>query len=308
MDYQHIQVSPLTPTIGAMVEGVDLNDVKSDDVFAEIEHAVWHHHVIFFRDQPLTTEAHLALAGRFGEVTGHEFMDTDHASTAVQRIEHSGYAINPTARWHTDVSFRERPMLVAVLRAVELPPAGGDTVWCSTGAAFDALPDPMKTMLLGLDAEHDFAWQRRLKWTGEIPDDLERWLREIKETPYVVHPSVITHPVTGRLTLFINSNWTKKFVGVDLDLSASLIAMLWEWVKRPEFQVRFRWEKDSVAIWDNLGTQHAAVVDYEPHFRSMRRVIAGAAKPSLDLDKVPAHLRPPAPAPRSIGQSKADAA
>ena len=311
MDFQHIDVTPLTPTIGAMIEGVDLNNVAGDAVYDEIREAVWRHHVVFFRDQPISPEAHIALGHRFGELTAHEFMPTADDGGQVQKIIQEGYGISPNSRWHTDVTFRARPNMIGILRAVELPPSGGDTTWCSTGAAFDALPDPMKTMLLGLDAEHDMFWSRRWRSTGEVERSLESEIRELEDNPIAVHPAVITHPVTGRLMLYINSNWTKKFVGVDLELSYDLIGMLWEWVKKPEFQVRFKWEQDSVAIWDNFATQHLAVLDYEPHRRVMHRVIAGSAVPALDRAGLPGHLRPPAPPPASIigaKNARADAA
>ncbi len=309
MAYDHIEVTPLTPHIGAMVEGVKLAGLEAGAQFAEIEQAMWRHHVLFFRDQPLDDAAHLALARHFGELTEHEFMPQAKGGADIHRIEHEGgYGISPTARWHVDVTFRARPNLVSVLRAIDLPPTGGDTLWCSTGAAFDALPDPLKVMLLALDAEHDLPWLRRLTWSGERETDLEAEIGELRANPQSVHPAVITHPITGRMTLFVNSIWTKKFLGVDLDLSSALLAMLWEWVKKPEFQVRFCWQKDSVAIWDNLGSQHVAVFDYEPHHRAMRRVLAGSAAPSLDPDLVPAHLRPPAPPPKSIIAAKEAAA
>jgi len=305
MEYRHIDVTPMTPTIGAMIQGVDLNNVASDAVYDEIREALWRHHAVFFRDQPIEPEAQVALGHRFGELTRHEFMETIDDDGQVQRIVQEGYGISPNSRWHTDVTFRAQPNMVGILRAVELPPIGGDTLWCSTGAAFDAMPDPIKTMLLGLDAEHDMFWSRRWKSSGEVERSLESEIRELEENPISIHPAVINHPVTGRLTLYINSNWTKKFVGVDLELSYGLIGMLWEWVKKPEFQVRFKWEKDSVALWDNFATQHLATLDYEPHRRTMHRVIAGSAIPTLDREALPEHLRPPASPPDSITRAKA---
>ena len=162
MDYRHINVTPMTPTIGATIHGVDLNNVATDAVYEEIREALWRHHVVFFRDQPIEPEAQVALGRRFGELTRHEFMETIDDEGQVQRIVQEGYGISPNSRWHTDVTFRARPNMVGILRAVELPPIGGDTLWCSTGAAFDAIPDPIKTMLLGLDAEHDMFWSLSL--------------------------------------------------------------------------------------------------------------------------------------------------
>ena len=122
---------------------------------------------------------------------------------------------------------------------------------------------------------------------------MRRNLSRSGENPIIVHPAVINHPVTGRLTLYVNSNWTKKFIDMDLDMSDHLLAALFDWVKRPDFQVRFQWKMGSIGIFDNFATQHYAVVDYAPEYRAMQRVIAGNAEPTLDLSTVAEGLRPP---------------
>ena len=299
MEHRYIDVQPLTPTIGAVVEGVDLANDASDDVYDEINTALWTHHVIFFRGQNLSPADHSRLGSHFGEVTPHEFMRPVEGQPEVHITDHDDVGPSGNASWHTDVTFRKRPTLVTLLQAKELPPAGGDTLRASTGAAFDALPDPMKTMLLGLRAEHDFAHHMRIFWSGwgsrydNSEAELEKEFRQIRDNPIATHPAVINHPVTGRLSLFVNSNWTKKFVGMELGLSEKLLALVNDWIKKPEFQVRYRWEKGDIGIFDNFARQHYAVLDYEPHYRAMQRVIAGTAVPILDLATVPAHLRPP---------------
>ena len=174
-------------------------------------------------------------------------------------------------------------------------------------AAFDALPDPIKTKLLALKADHDLLHhQRRIDFYRRVEEgriggqsDADSGgnaheFRLIEQNPIVTHPAVINHPVTGRLTLFVNSIWTKKFFGIHLDLSDALLGMLFEWVKKPKFLVRFRWETDSLVIWDNFATQHYAVFDYAPNYRGMHRMTAGSVEPRLAMATVPAHLRPPA--------------
>jgi len=310
MNYRHIQVEPLTPTIGAMISGVDLNHVRSEDVYEEIQAALWKHCVVFFRKQPLMPEAHIRLARQFGDVERHEFFPHIEGHPEVQLIANEGHESPETDRWHTDVTFRKKPSLVCALRLTDLPPSGGDTMWASTAAAFDALGAPLQNLLLGLQAEHDLPFHFRrinayetlarrqavaakkqggagpmmntMMSAQEMNDALaERECKMIKDNPSAIHPAVITHPFNGRRCLFVNSIWTKRLLGVHMDLSEALLHMLYEWVKKPEFMVRFRWEKDSVVLWDNSQTQHYAVFDYAPHYRAGNRVTAGNFVPTL---------------------------
>lgn len=310
MNYRHILVEPLTPNIGAMVSGVDLNQVRSEDAYEEIQAALWKHGVLFFRKQPLTPEAHIKLACRFGEPERHEFFPHIKGHPEVQLIANEGYESPDTDRWHTDVTFRKKPSLVCVLRLTDLPPTGGDTLWASTAAAFEALDAPLQNLLLGLQAEHDLPFHFRrvnayeklakrqatadkkqggagpmmntMMSAQEMNDAMaDRECRMIKDNPSAIHPAVITHHINGRRCLFVNSIWTKCLLGIHMDLSEALLSMLYEWVKKPEFMVRFRWEKDSVVLWDNSQTQHFAVFDYAPHYRAGNRVTAGSFTPTL---------------------------
>lgn len=308
MQYRHIHVEAATPAIGATISGVDLNNVKGEDVYEEIRHALWTHGVVFFRKQPLTPEAHIRLARQFGELETHEFFPHVKGHPEIQLIANQGNESPETDRWHTDVTFRKKPSLICVLRITELPPMGGDTMWASMPAAFDALGAPMQNLLMGLQAEHDMPFHfRRInayeklakreavsakaQGAGSMMNTLgsadelnqamaDRECKMIKDNPAATHPVVIAHPVTGRKLLFVNSIWTKRLLGIHMDLSESLLNMLYEWVKKPEFMVRFRWEKDSVVLWDNSQTQHYAVFDYAPHYRAGQRVTAGSFLPS----------------------------
>ena len=186
------------------------------------------------------------------------------------------------------MTFREKPNLVTVLRAVDLPPLGGDTMWACMNTAFETLDEPLRKMLLELDAEHDVAHAFRM---GGQTAEARRLDDEGRNPPYI-HPAVINHPVTGKLTLFVNSIWTKRFVDVHHHYSGNLLQLLAEWVKRPEFQVRFRWEKDSIAIWDNLATQHYAVFDYPDQFRRMNRVTCAPTPVRLNARPNASRLAP----------------
>ncbi|MGJ7524038.1 TauD/TfdA dioxygenase family protein [Variovorax sp. LT1P1] len=305
MNYRHIQVTPATPTIGATISGVDLNHVRSDDVYEEIQHALWTHSVVFFRKQALKPDSYIRLGSKFGEMERHEFFPHIKDYEHIQLIAHQGNEAPETDRWHTDVTFRKKPNMVSILRLTDLPPTGGDTMWMSTGAAFEALGSGMQQLLMGLQAEHDLPWAFRGRNTYELiakkhqtqqgggamnsmmsADEMnaalgDRECKTIKDNPSVVHPAVISHPVTGRRSLFVNSIWTKRLLGIHADLSEALLSMLYEWVKKPEFMVRFKWEADSIAMWDNSATQHYAVFDYAPHYRAGQRMTCGSFVPTL---------------------------
>lgn len=274
--YRHIEVTRMTPTIGALISGVDLNAVRNPAVYDEIRSALWENKAIFFRKQALTPEAHLALGRAFGEMEKHEFFPHIDNAPEIQIIANSGKKSPDTDRWHADVTFREKPTAVSILRAVEIPAEGGDTMWASMTAAFEALDPPMQAMLLQLDAEHDISHAfRRMGYTGEA--------RRLDESnPPHIHPAVINHPVTGKLCLFVNSIWTKRFTNLVDRYGENLLHLLNEWIMKPEFQVRFRWERDSIAIWDNFATQHYAVFDYVGATRRMHRITCEPTKVRLD--------------------------
>lgn len=307
MAFRHIEVTRSTPTIGAAITGVDLNNIRSEDVYEEIRQALWTCGVVFFRDQQITPENYLKLGSKFGEMEQHEFFPHLPGHPQIQLISHEGTDNPETDRWHTDVTFRKRPNMVSILRITDLPPHGGDTMWASTAAAYDALGPGLQTLLEGLQAEHDMpfhfrrinAVQRlmaRQKLANEKKGGMmssmmsaaemdlalaDRECKIIQDNPSVIHPAVITHPHTGRNLLFVNSIWTKRLLGVHLDLSDALLAMLNEWIKKPEFMVRFQWQPNSIAMWDNCQTQHYAVFDYAPHYRAGERVTCGSFEPKL---------------------------
>lgn len=303
MSYQHIDVSPLTPTIGAVISGVNLNRVRSDDVYEEIQKALWQYGVVFFRKQKMTPQAYLKLGAQFGEMEEHEFFPHLPNHPQIQLISHQGHDAPETDRWHSDVSFRKRPNMVSILRITDMPPAGGDTMWASASAAFEALGPELQTLLRSLKAEHDLPFHFRrinaierlverqrlaaaakpnaMGAAGEGPSIAQREAKLLMDNPSVIHPAVITHPHNGRDILYVNSIWTKRLMGIHMDLSDALLHMLFEWMKKPEFMVRFRWETDSVAMWDNCQTQHYAVFDYAPHYRAGERVTCGSFEPKL---------------------------
>jgi taurine dioxygenase len=287
VDYRHIAVRPINPNIGAFIEGVDVSVPREPEVYDEIRQALWRHHVVFFRDQAMTPAAHEALAAAFGDAVPHEIFPSVDSHPSISILENDREHPPEVNVWHTDVTFRERPILASVLHGVILPPSGGDTMWASQAAVFDGLAAPIQNMLMDLEAEHDvlhaFAQTDFLQRAGG-----EEKAAELRRTsPARNHPVVITHPVTGRPGIFVSRAFTRRIVGVSKRESDAILEMLFDLVETPEYQVRFTWEPNSIAIWDNFATQHYAVADYWPHHRLMQRITVGTAKPTAARHPLP---------------------
>jgi taurine dioxygenase len=276
-----IEVRPLTGCIGAEIDGVDLREPLSTAARDAIEGALIDHLVLFFRDQEMTDEQHRDFAAQFGEL--EPFVLAPAANADVPEMHKLTFADGAAARgsrtdsWHTDGPFMECPPMGTVLRAVELPEYGGDTCWVSMYDVFESLSPAMQEMLEGLTAEHDF-----MKVTYTTFDDMpdpEAELRKMRaQYPVAEHPVVRTHPVTKRKLLYVNRNYTTRLVGVTEEENDVLLPFLFERVKDPAYQVRFRWEPGSVAFWDNRATQHYAVPDY-PGRRLMHRIVIRGDRP-----------------------------
>jgi len=279
-----VRVRALTSAIGAEVSGVDLRDPLDAEQHAALEQALLDHLVLLLRDQPLDPERHLAFARRFGMLDVHAFGRHLPELPELGLLDQTEPERDGANRWHTDSTFMELPPKAAILRAVELPSIGSDTCWASMYAAYEALSPAMQQMLEGLTATHDI--------TGPLVRAIEGGhsissLRETQATwPPRSHPVVCRHPDTGRRLLFVNSNFTTRIDSLSEAESEALLHFLFDHVRSPEFQVRFRWERDSVAIWDNRCTQHYALADYRER-RIMHRVtIAGDWAPGDDRIRV----------------------
>jgi len=264
-----MEIEPLTPRIGATIHGIDLTNPLSDEAFADL-HAAWMEHlVLFFRKQSLTPEQHLALGQRFGELHVHPAAPYANDNPALMKIytDHNSHRNNGEG-WHSDVSADLEPPMASILHIHQTPTKGGDTLWASMYEAYDALSDTFKQLLSGLTAIH------RADYTGYYGSHQPQ-----RESPHAEHPVIRTHPVTGRQALFVNGGFTRFIKGVTRPESDALLRYLFEHVKNPNFQCRFRWEPDSVAIWDNRCTQHMAVWDYYPETRSGIRVTVRGDRP-----------------------------
>ncbi len=276
------RVSPLAPAIGAEVAGVDLACID-DAGFAAVHAALVAHHVIFFHGQTLGNQALAAFARRFGEpqaAAESSFGKLDgYPEIDVLDYDASRPPYVTKEMWHTDFSGRARPTLGSVLYALEVPRAGGDTIWVSLAAAYDALSERMKFYLADLKAEH-----RTIKAFG---DDIRANLRKdeggqkrfeaMMALPPVIHPVVCTHPVSGRKLLYLNEGYTTRLAGVERKEGDAVLNYLFEHLRTPEFQVRHHWRAGDVAVWDNRITQHYALADYGERRLMHRITIKGGA-------------------------------
>ncbi len=266
---QAIEIKPLTPTIGAEVHGVDLSQSISNETFEQIHDAWMQHLVLFFRDQDMTAEQHLDFGRRFGELHIHPAAPFLHGNPELMRIHtDKDSRIQNGAGWHSDVSADEEPPLGSILHLHQVPPNGGDTLFANMYAAFDALSEPIRNLLIGLEAHHV------ADYTNQYGDHKPQ-----REYPKAVHPVVRTHPVTGRQALFVNSGFTRRIRGMSRVESDALLDMLFKHVTNPAFQCRFQWQPNSIAMWDNRCVQHLAIWDYYPQTRSGIRVTVKGDRP-----------------------------
>ena len=284
-DTTGIAITPRSPTICADISGAHLGDDLSDKAIGVIRQALLDHKVVFFRDQDITTEQHLDFARRFGDLEIHPFTVNDPDRPEVLRITHDADHPGRENNWHSDVTWRLQPSLGSVLRCIESPELGGDTLFADMYAAYDGLPQRIKERVEGRVARHDFPHFRTgLRKRGATEAEIEA-LQE--QYPNPEHPVIRTHPETGRKGIYVNSAFTQQIVGMDPDESAELLQLLYDQAKFPEYQVRFSWEENSIAFWDNRSCQHYAVSDYWPHTRRVERVTIVGDTPYYDPDQAP---------------------
>ncbi|WP_158969404.1 TauD/TfdA family dioxygenase [Paraglaciecola sp. L3A3] len=264
-----LQIKALTQNIGAEISNVDLTEELSADIRSQLFDAIMEYQVIFFRDQPINHEQHKEVGRIFGDliihpgvagIEGHEDIVAIHAD------KDSKYVAGDN--WHTDLSCNAEPPMGSMLYLHTIPDIGGDTLFSSMYAAYDALSPRMQEYLSGLEAEHDANHVYHAIF-GDYS----------KTYPCNVHPVIRTHPVTGKKSIYVNSSYTTRIMGLSKTESEGILTMLYNHVKDPNFQVRFTWQPDSIAIWDNRCTQHFAVWDYFPQTRSGYRVTMAGEKP-----------------------------
>ena len=273
-----MRVEQITCAIGAELTGVSIADAVHDDgLFAEIRATLLKHRVLFLRDQDITRAEHVAFARRFGELEDHPVAGSDPEYPGLVRIYKDPSQPNDRYEnaWHTDATWRQAPPFGCVLRCVECPPVGGDTIWANMVLAHENLPEHIKSQIAELRARHSI----EASFGAAMP--IEKRLALKAQFPDAEHPVVRTHPETGEKVLFVNA-FTTHFsnyhtparvrFGQDANPGAShLLNYLISQACIPDYQVRWRWQKNSIAIWDNRSTQHYAVMDYPPCHRKMER-------------------------------------
>lgn len=273
-----MRINPLTCAIGAELVDVQLaNAVHDDGLFAEIKAALLKHKVVFLRRQKIRRAEHVAFARRFGELEDHPVVGSDPEHPGLVQIYKTPDKPNDRYEnsWHCDATWREIPPMGCVLRCVECPPVGGDTMWANMALAYEMLPQHIKEVIAPLRARHS------IESTFGAAMPIKKRLALKAQFPDAEHPVVRTHPETGEKVLFV-SGFATHFtnfhtpanvrVGQDFTQGASsLLQYLINQASIPEYQVRWRWEPDSIAIWDNRATQHYAVMDYPPSHRKMER-------------------------------------
>lgn len=278
-------IEPVSPALGAEVQNIDLEAAsRSPELIATIRAALIRHKVLFFRDQDISPAAHVAFARAFGELEVHPVLRHHPEHPELVLLERgTQHAANENI-FHTDTTWRETPSMGSILRCVECPPAGGDTIWVNMALAYEKLPQRVKETCEGLLAMHDISHAFGGEWTQEKRRELSR------KYPPQEHPVVRTHPESGERILYVNQGFTTHFtnydtkrerrVGSDFALEGnSLMNYLMSQAAIPEFQVRLKWRPNTIAFWDNRATQHYAVQDYFPATRRMMRATITGERP-----------------------------
>lgn len=273
MSYQSIEVRTLTPTIGAEIFGVDLGGGISNLQFQEIHDALLKHLVIFFRDQTLTPEQHKDFGRRFGKLHIHPASNNvppDHPEILIIKADEKSKRVAGEV-WHSDVSCDPEPPMGSILYMHQPPEnGGGDTMFANMYTAYDKLSESMKTFLAGMTAIHDGEHVYRGRYGMSDAG---------KSFPRSEHPIVRTHPETGRKALFVNRGFTTHIPQLNRNESDALLDMLYDHAETPEYQCRFKWQKNSIAFWDNRAVMHHAMWDYFPLSRLAHRVTICGDKP-----------------------------
>lgn len=263
-------VNRLSPTIGGEILGVDLSKTLEEETKALIYEALLVYKVIFFRDQDISTEQHINFSKNFGELEIHPFAPKKESFPEVLVITHNEKSKGRENTWHSDVTWRMEPSLGSVLRMIEKPEHGGDTLFADMYAAYDNLSEEIKEKLEGVIAVHDFAnFRNRLIKEGKSDEEIEAFN---KQYPMPEHPVIRTHPDTKKKVIYVNAAFTQYIKDWDPEESQQMLNFLYSRASIPEYQCRFAWQDNSIAFWDNRACQHYANSDYWPNVRKVERV------------------------------------
>ncbi len=279
-----MKLSPITMLLGSEVSEVDLCSLSDVD-FDEIYEALLDRGVLVFRDQSLTSEAHVALGRSFGSlVDPHPLYPSVEGFPDIIRVRNDENNPPENEVWHSDLSCRPNPPFVSVLRAALIPPVGGDTLWTDMRAVYDSLPVSLREQVDSLSASHSLAQGFRFLRESEehaMQDDRKKALNESDHARNsATHPIVVSHPATGRKLLYVNESFTESIVGLSESESTDVLHVLFDAVKNPRHQMRLKWQPGTVVIWDNWTTQHFASGDHYPAKREVQRVTVASNRRS----------------------------
>ena len=276
-----MEIKLLSGALGAEIKGIDLKDT-SDENFKKINNLLLEHKVIFFRDQPLTTEEHIALGEKFGPLELHAYVKGKESHPEILRIikgvdEKNQWGEN----WHSDVSYNQKPTKATILKSIKIPPVGGDTCFSNMELAWETLDENIKNKISNKKAIHsslgaDSFIEKFKQMNGNENKKYKEYSNE--------HPIVRTHPETGKKILFVNWTFTKKIIGLNQDESDKILKQIFEHQARLDLTCRFTWTENAVAIWDNRSVIHYAISDFYPgrglgHERIMERVAVEGDQP-----------------------------
>lgn len=286
--FTHFAARPVTGALGAEIRGLSLGGDLPEPVIDELHRALLEFKVLFFRDQALDNDRHLAFARRFGMPQGPGAIPQAEGYPMIRRQQYDQYSqIGSDVNFHADDSFRTYPSKFSILHGIDMPVAGGDTIWVDMEKAYAALSEPMKKFIDGLTAEHNllksFGMGILKQYGAKAVENM------LKRNPPAVHPLVRVHPDTGRRSIYANELLTDRVIELGKEESDNLLQFLLRHSYRPEFECRFRWENNSVAMWDNRCTQHRGINDFFPAFRLMQRIpLVDERRPSFHPEREPA--------------------
>ena len=268
-----LQINKLTPNIGAEIFDKNIFENLSLKVCDAIYDSLIQNKVIFFRNQLITSEQHISLAKSFGDIEPpHPVYPHVDKYPEIVLLENDKNNPPDTDVWHTDVSFKPNPPFASILYSKVIPSSGGDTLWSCLSSIYDALPQNMKNYLENLKAVHDMGDFRNTFTNNEPIGFAEKLNKGFNKFGSSIHPIVKSHPITKKKFIYINPGFTNHIVGLNSTDSNNLLNYLFTFMNKPEFQVRFKWSENTIAIWDNRCTMHYAIGDYLPYHRKMHRI------------------------------------
>lgn len=270
-EFESFRAVPMAGALGATIEGLDIAAELDAKAAQEIQDALVHHMVLFFRDQPLTSQQHVDFAKTFGDVQMGGTIPRLEEQPEIKKQEYTNQQnVGGDVNMHADDTFVEIPSRCSILHGIDMPLAGGDTIWVNCEAAYAALSEPMKQLLEPLEAEHNLS----ANFGNIVPgvEDPEMKVRIYKNYPPVTHPVIRTHPVSGRKCIFVNEMVTSRILGLEPAESDMILDFLVSHLKNQLFQVRLHWENDTVVVWDNRAVQHMVIPDFQPSYRLNQRI------------------------------------